>query len=414
MHTSKLAKKRLIPKVRKPLPQPEGPSSDPPENTPILPYDLYIIILETVYRLSQSREVDYNTLFAASLVCRSWRLIAQRLYFRRLGGPITTSSATPFIRMTLKNPILGSYILSLTVTFQAMAHDTFIAVLRRCPSLVKLTVSSNHMRDFSADELARIDSLNLQVVVLDCKFVCSAVLQLASLWPTLRYFHHGTDVFLGKPRYNLRGKTAPFALESFQWDERISADRASYLSWLLPAGPAARLRAIHLGTYYDRDYDFLIPYAQTIRSFTGPSFPPERLLMLMPRLEELVVGELPRTSHEMPSTLRHVAFHPVRCPNQHSYNHFRHLLSAHRSIELVSVTLDSDAQLLSSVEEICREHGVELITFKDPWSFPVCTTDGLVSRQNRLNHFVSVLNTLIGWVRTCITTSYGLHVDSGV
>ncbi|KAI0041772.1 hypothetical protein FA95DRAFT_653525 [Auriscalpium vulgare] len=52
-----------------------------------VPLDVQVIVIEWVYRSSQHQEIDYPTLRACALVCRSWTPVAQRLLFRRVPVP---------------------------------------------------------------------------------------------------------------------------------------------------------------------------------------------------------------------------------------------------------------------------------------------------------------------------------------
>ncbi|KAI0045449.1 hypothetical protein FA95DRAFT_1680452 [Auriscalpium vulgare] len=109
-----------------------------------VPLDVQVIVIEWVYRSSQHRAIDYPTLCACALVCRSWTPIAQRLFLRRVPvpDPYIEVQRFPqiiidFILRTLRAaPSLAAHIRSvicnLAVAFDSDAEDDDVTVLALC------------------------------------------------------------------------------------------------------------------------------------------------------------------------------------------------------------------------------------------------------------------------------------------
>ncbi|KAI0037944.1 hypothetical protein FA95DRAFT_1567974 [Auriscalpium vulgare] len=241
---------------------------------PALPFDIYARVIEFIYILSQTQNIDYPTLSACALVCKDWAAPAQRFLFRRIIHPSDTNAdadrwlqrAAPLLlRAFASRPHLGTYVRSLAI--HGLPNRS-IALLSYCPHI---------------DLLHLVDGANPRVWlhILRAFGQCPSVLVAST--PA-----DGDVVDAARPgvRHLVR--------EDFE-------DRGGDLGALSVsnAGTILNMTSVHRGG------------ASYLRGLTTDEVPPDALLKKLTALESLIVGTLPSTSSRftLPRTLLHFGFH---------------------------------------------------------------------------------------------------------
>ncbi|KAI0063181.1 hypothetical protein BV25DRAFT_456984 [Artomyces pyxidatus] len=330
-----------------------------------LPCDVNIDILEWVYRTSQAKKMDYSTLCAASLVCRSWRPLAQRLLFRR----VRQRQGMPHILINIlrRNRALGRHVRSLTV--QSHAVD-MADLLECCPGTVELILEMPQITlSYLSNAAPRLRALDLQINVLDVRGA-GDVGGLLEVWPSIRFLVL-TDNYLPSRR-RFRDPLCGIKMSKSLFHNRL-------LDLLILPG---------LSTLREIEIDDSIPHypkapvnawftrvAPLLTSFTSYFPPANSLHEHFESLEKVVFCSLPDWSFWFPPHVRHVGYHaregtePARVEGR-ALARFVDALSALPSLRLVTVTRVSRKSIFSVLEETCRTRGAEFIVYPDAASFP--------------------------------------------
>ncbi|KAI0063131.1 hypothetical protein BV25DRAFT_1915457 [Artomyces pyxidatus] len=328
---------------------------------PALPWDVYVEILEWVYRASQAKEIDYPTLCAASLVCRSWRPLAQRLLFRRVRRRLGEEYL--FTNILQQNRSLGQHVRSLNVGYSV----DFADLLECCPNTTELVLELPLSKAEIESAAPRLHALNLQIAVLDLHAAWD-IDALLELWPSTScllydygHIYWSSRTPLWGPLISLKIPAAVFA--------------QSYLDELVPPG-VDTLREIEIdGFIPDRVPEWFARAGPHLKSFTArfPAFP--SLRRHFGSLEQVVFSALVCFGYTFPESVRHVGYH---CDGTELSTYCDHrglpqLLVAIKALphlQLVTATRASRKDVLAAIETVCRQRGVEFIIYPDAESFP--------------------------------------------
>ncbi|KAI0063809.1 hypothetical protein BV25DRAFT_1914881 [Artomyces pyxidatus] len=340
-------------------------------STPSLPFDLAIIILESVYNYSRFTE-HYPTIAACALVCKSWTHVAQRILFRFFNRRWHPSHwREVFLSSVTKNPLLGTYVRSMSGLFISgnpnlhysyhIVFSQFLSALACCPQLVELGVAID-LAFIPSDTLASLAALPLRLSHLAFNGRDYGVLyQLLHVWPSIRFLHIAGG--LPRPPPNDR---PPFCLESLSHELEVDDD---ILRWLLPPPQATPNRPFltldishdsnrqHAHWYTD---DVFVAYAPHIRSLTVGYELPE--IESLTTLERLVLHREPPAPFTLPITVRHLGIDPLsRVDGALPLLHIMAALQAHPRLSVVSVNRDVSRNNLHSLKEICGREGINLV-----------------------------------------------------
>ncbi|KAI0058402.1 hypothetical protein BV25DRAFT_1830045 [Artomyces pyxidatus] len=337
----------------------------------ILPFDLHVVILEWVYRLSQSQEVDYSTLAASSLVCKLWTPIAQRLLFRRLRGRISRPQTVHYlINITHHNPSLGTYVRSLSVYVRrgqkgALEVPDFVALLSCFPQMQQVFIDCSDK--LTSDELAQVKGLDLQIKCLRGMTASCMFYQLAQAWAaTLRYIL----ISGGSPESVLRDTLTPetFSLLGIEF---YHLAQPSPVQWLIPSGGDPPLREVELHAYSSLELEALVARAPRLTSLTcDANLPSPHVLAPLQELEELIIHGLPGEAFKLPRSLRHVGFHPWTYAGPTHLEYLFAALSSLPHLSLVSATYGIEPWVLKELGDRCTEMGVDFVVHRNPDFFP--------------------------------------------
>ncbi|KAI0041761.1 hypothetical protein FA95DRAFT_653370 [Auriscalpium vulgare] len=175
-----------------------------------VPLDIQVIILEWVYQSSQHDAIDYATLRACALVCRAWRLFAQRLLVRRVPYPSlynldygSTSRNSPFkfaplLRTLRAAPHLAAHVRSTVVNtpLNAELTDTIIAVLELCANMAGIIIGA---LPTNASFIARLHTIPVRPVFLCVVGSSTLANRILDIWPSVRFLDVGMSGMLRIP-----------------------------------------------------------------------------------------------------------------------------------------------------------------------------------------------------------------------
>ncbi|KAI0039374.1 hypothetical protein FA95DRAFT_1612613, partial [Auriscalpium vulgare] len=356
-------------------------------SAPPLPFDIHARIIQFIYILSQSHEIDYPTLSACALVCKDWTAPAQRLLFRRIIRPSDTRAgtdvwlnrATPLLLHAFTScPHLGTYVRSIAVH----ALPNHVELLRLCPNIALL-----HLLDGPPlDWLHTLRALSLCPSVLvvspraDRDMVHAALVAL----PSVRHLVREED-----PRDPALLKLAlPSATQLLSVTSGSTID-FSELCVQPAVVPAAEIMFEDLVLRYTDFQDMsrvmhgearslMHGVARSLRTLTTEVMPTSAELKMLTALESLVIGLFPSWAipSPLPRTLLHFGFHasydaPIYWDTAaQCIRELAATLSALPNLRVISVTRCSNYDVRQALEEVSVVRGVDFVEYADPHAYP--------------------------------------------
>ncbi|KAI0039335.1 hypothetical protein FA95DRAFT_1577656 [Auriscalpium vulgare] len=272
---------------------------------PPIPFDIQLDIIQSVYIVSQSHDIDYRTLSSCALVCRDWLTPAQRLLFRRIPPARHSLDALIILHAFATNPHLCTYVRS----FPTNISDTWYMHRRYI-----LRPSFPHLAElhylYGRPSMPALHALGLRPSVLvydstpDAEWLPAVIEALPSVRHLVLNEACGLLNFMLPPNAHLL---------SIKYGTTIDFAKFS----ILP-GPAARAAAdisfheLHLGYLHfpAKMAGVALCIARNLRSLTlWMLVPSNATLEQLTALESLVIGGLPKTPLALPRTLRHFGLH---------------------------------------------------------------------------------------------------------
>ncbi|KAI0048085.1 hypothetical protein FA95DRAFT_1605518 [Auriscalpium vulgare] len=343
-----------------------------------LPYEIQMEIIQSVYIISQSRDVDYRTLSSCALVCRDWVAPAQRLLYRRIphsSGQHARESrdriqTASLLHALTSSPHLCAYVRSLPTD-----------ILTHCYYPKALGLSFAHIWELRyvhkqlRTEVVRAAGLRPSVVMF-YRFSprpedLAAVLEAL---PSVRYLvlRDNTGLFKIKLPHNAQ-------LLSLKCENTIDFAQVSKLP-----GPGAHsseisFQDLHLGYLHFPGKTLSVErcIARNLRSLTvWMLVPSNATLEQLTTLESLVIGGLPTMPLALPRTLQHFGLHqrfgvtmdqggPSAGPLAASLSE-----SALPVLRVVSVTRYSKAYVRHALKTASAARGTEFLEYADAGSYP--------------------------------------------
>ncbi|KAI0045144.1 hypothetical protein FA95DRAFT_1561435 [Auriscalpium vulgare] len=394
-----------------------------------LPLELQLEIIKLVYIASQAHDIDYATLSACALVCKSWTAVAQSLLFRRaplsdsgaphsklnrlvralsgksphrestLGlGRANLQSLSLLVRALQGDSRLGGYVRALTIdvhaNFSTMATDrrrniehlprenteAWMMVLKLCPCAEKLTFVGHRwqpgtvgMEQWSSKEMrSRLRKLAVRPRVLEFMdgFGGDSVRALQRVWPSVRWVTvHDQHILLGPSPISQTRMRRLVGLELRQSDDRFVG-----LDVLNGADGSLRELVLVSRTWWTWSGGEIAPaLAARITSLTANGVPPAHILERFSSLEELILLTA-EDSFIPPITIRHLGYHGRLGIKTAIYKvhaiHVAVAMSALYDLHLVTATRHLPQAALGVLQEACRVRDVDFVIYKDPDSFP--------------------------------------------
>ncbi|KAI0058404.1 hypothetical protein BV25DRAFT_1840971 [Artomyces pyxidatus] len=344
------------------------------------PFELEVMVLEWVHRLSQGPIVAPQPLTACALVCKAWTTVAQSLLFRRLTIPDRNPSQ--LVRMITASDVLGTYVRSIRAPrvdrhlnlYRGISVADFIALLSRCRRIREISVVM-YGGELTASELAEIHAFNLPIELLHFPDAGPEFFQLAETWaPTLRFLSLKTSARSRKPPEVEPSNRIPFTLRGIEVANDLDL---AVIPWLLHAEEDSQ--ALEIGVQYHTldGLGTLEVHATRIVSFKSPSAPARNVLEQLTSLEEFILQDLPSKPLVLPPSVRHVGLHPElrhpvasRLDSPDGMDYLFDALSALPRLSLVSATRFANAEMLKFLESRCHEIGVDFIAYENPSPFP--------------------------------------------
>ncbi|KAI0045439.1 hypothetical protein FA95DRAFT_1607684 [Auriscalpium vulgare] len=330
-----------------------------------IPLEVQIIVVEWVFRSSQHGTIDYPTLCACALVCRSWTPVAQRLLFRRVPVPkpyaeyFRIPQIVIYLLRTLRTaPHLAAHVRSVIcsspVEFDPDSVDYDAAVFALCTSVDRIIF----MGPVIPALVSRLPTLPVRPTSIFVSGEVSLVNRVINIWPSVRVLE--VDALPWETPIHV-----PSAVQA------ISSHR-SVLRWTAPAPE------LHDLEWRDKPPSHMdIPFSvlsqvRTLR-LTGPFVPAPAVLEQLVELESLVIECLPVTaSLTLPRSLRHFGYHSGIFPYERDED-MRTLMDAVRArpgLKLFTATRGSSEAVLKRFRSACREVGVEFWVYKEAACFP--------------------------------------------
>ncbi|KAI0045547.1 hypothetical protein FA95DRAFT_1607585 [Auriscalpium vulgare] len=349
----------------------------------VLPYDVYVEIIDWVYRASQHAAVDYKTLSACSLVCKAWAQPSQRLLFRRTWAmesrlELAWEQRHQLLLAIRGNPILGTYVRTLAIHFDARLFpsryidNNILTLVSVFPNITGIAMYSGRTRSMS-DIVEHLRGLDLRIKVLRIigHFDADAVGPLIDLWPNLTCLDIVPSIHTPPaPSKYTRAVAIRWSLP--MWFPRTSdALREIELSsaWLNPSGV---------------DHFLSTPALENITSLIlDGAIPRKSVLDRCPKLETLVFAVCPASSTSLPVTLRHVGYHTRTADSERRITvDVQHLVAALRALpalQLVTATRALSKRTLAKLKRGCHMlPGVEFATYGDACMFKrILDADGI-------------------------------------
>ncbi|KAI0049906.1 hypothetical protein FA95DRAFT_1603921 [Auriscalpium vulgare] len=356
---------------------------------PLLPFDIHARIIEFVYILSQSHEIDLPTLSACALVCKGWIAPAQRLLFRRIRRPSNSGydtgpwfrHVTPLLlRAFTSHPHLGTYVRSITLEIvpsrlSAKTCDAlWLSLLRLCPHIARLRFVGSASPP--APWLQDLCALGLRPSVL-----------IFAL-PVAREVVHAMLATLPSVRHLVVEQTAgdllDFVIPPSVQLLSVTCDSAiNFKNLCVVPGPVPpkdiSFEDLHVHHLYLPEEMTSIErcVARNLRSLTIWMVPSSDILKQLTALESLVLNNLPSQPTTLPRTLRHFGLHAHR-------NHFQSAEMAQSIKELpaslsenavpdlrvVSVIRLSDYAVRQTLEEASAVRGADFVVYASRAAYP--------------------------------------------
>ncbi|KAI0051983.1 hypothetical protein FA95DRAFT_1602218 [Auriscalpium vulgare] len=342
------------------------------------PLEVQMLIMEWVYRLSQSKKIDYATLRACALVCHAWTPTAQRLLFRRVPHAQSTDSrqnpdAIPLLIRTLRNnPYLSTAVrsISIKVDIDEVTSELSdgVALLELCPHVQGIEIEDFMNTDVMYPALeARLRAIQLHPVFLYPYGRPSFVALLLRTWPNLRVLHVIGWVNDALPPISATGTLQ--ALIFLEWE---------CIEWLLPPGnDFTALRDLELiePFWHDDGWQQLQITSVLSRLYTlrvSGLFPPQEFLEHLKDLESLTFTDLPQEDITLPPRLRYVGYHRDVW-DSNTDGSMECMIAALRPLahlQLVTTTRGATEAQIKALAEVCRDRAVALEIRQTTRDFP--------------------------------------------
>ncbi|KAI0038790.1 hypothetical protein FA95DRAFT_1613100, partial [Auriscalpium vulgare] len=335
-----------------------------------LPYDVYVEIIDWVYRASQHTAVDYKTLSACSLVCKAWARPSQRLIFRRtwateLGLELSTARKRQLFLAICGSPILGTYVRTLDVDFDVSSFpsghiaNSTTNLLSVCTNITGIAIHSKYFYNMST-LVQNLRKLDLRIKDLRIIGQFDVIGPLVDLWPDLTCL----DIV-----HHIHRNRSPPTPSKFT--------RAVAIRWGLPTcvfpSTSDVLREVEVSDARVNPSGlnrFLsTPALENITSLVlDGAIPRKSVLDRCPKLETLVFAVCPASSTSLPVTLRHVGYHARTADSERRITvDVQHLVAALRglpALQLVTATRALSKRTLAKLKRGCHMlPGVEFATY---------------------------------------------------
>ncbi|KAI0045465.1 hypothetical protein FA95DRAFT_123791 [Auriscalpium vulgare] len=165
-----------------------------------VPLEVQLMVVEWVYRSSQHGTIDYPTLRACALVCRSWTPVAQRLLFRRVPVPKPYAEVYDIPKITIDRllrtlraaPYLAAHVRSLICNSAAESNadaeqdsdfgDGDVAVLALCTDVASIIF----LESVSPALVSHLPTLSVRPVFIYVFGETSLVNRVIDIWPSVR------------------------------------------------------------------------------------------------------------------------------------------------------------------------------------------------------------------------------------
>ncbi|KAI0044974.1 hypothetical protein FA95DRAFT_181554 [Auriscalpium vulgare] len=354
-------------------------------SAPPLPFDIHARIIQFVYILSQSHDIDYRTLSACALVCKDWTAPAQRLLFRRIIRPSDTKADTDawlsratllLLRALTSRPHLGTYVRALAVH----ALPNRVELLRLCPSIALLHLVGDTLPWLEWLHKLRALRLRPSVLVVSPRADRDMVHAALAALPSVRHLVKDSEEDLNDDR--LLDLALPSATQLLSVTSGSTID-FSKLCVQPAVVPAAEIMFEDLVLRYTDFQDMTTTsvirgVARSLRALTTEIMPTSAELKELTALESLVVGLFPSWSvpSPLPRTLRHFGFHahydtPIyseiaaQCVRE-----FAATLSGLPNLRVISVTCCSNYDVRHALQEVSVARGVDFVEYADPHAYP--------------------------------------------
>ncbi|KAI0041121.1 hypothetical protein FA95DRAFT_1611246 [Auriscalpium vulgare] len=343
-----------------------------------VPLDVQILIIEWLYRSSQAQTIDYSSLCACALVCRSWTPTAQRLLLRRAPCPLSWCDHSwhftiPLLLRTLRaNSYLATLVHSVHLTlFARTASDSDgpeIELLQLCPNIAG--ISNSIILTECDDRLTslepRLRAIPLRPVFLQVgdseRTICNRIVQM---WPSLVSLDIKTWCYENEALLPIHLSSA---VQSFTLSYALDPD----IAILAPENGLPALRTLELvyPTWSDVQWSDVqcrtiheLQVLPQLHTLILGRIPPPKILTQLSRLKTLVFNCLPAEPVSLPQTLQHVGYHADSYAWEKAKDVmlFAPALWALTHLQLVTVMRCSRQTLL---KKACRERGVEFRVYK--------------------------------------------------
>ncbi|KAI0045137.1 hypothetical protein FA95DRAFT_1561426 [Auriscalpium vulgare] len=359
--------------------------------TPRLPIEMQEEVVKAVYRNSQAHEIDYATLATCSLVCQSWRPVAQHLLFRRAPSPTATRpttkhSFTYFILALIINHHLGRHVRSLTIdlypNFKSRT-DGYVApdnlsvwlwIMRICRNVKQLTFVGPWLATVAkhGSNLYYFCDLDIKPATLNFVEVLQPVhaRALLTIWPGVRCvsISGAEEIACLVPPLPW---TAPVQLSRVEINVAAlegTGDATNLDAQTEDTDVAIRRLVAAPGKYWEWTAgDAGGVLAAQIKSLVTTAIPPMHILDRFVRLEELVFHVLPEEPFTLPASIRQVGYHAKLDIDSPRYNalvsHVVAAVAARRggNLQVVTATMRTAKTVLSALEDACRSCGIAFV-----------------------------------------------------
>ncbi|KAI0045572.1 hypothetical protein FA95DRAFT_1607609 [Auriscalpium vulgare] len=338
-----------------------------------LPYDVYVEIIDWVYRASQHATLDRCTLRTCALVCKAWTFPAQRLLFRRTWAahpqePFGPVQRAQLLRAVRANPLLGTHVRNIVVpaTYAAATLDADgLALLALCPNVRALHITV--LGDTAANVAACLRALPLRPAFLRVRGTLASVALIVQLWPGL----HGLDV----RAYAFEAPGHHFPIRTPR-SVAVDWDHAANAHWILAKADVSALRELEVSRAvwddkYCMDTFLRTPAIVHITSLVlDGALPPQAVLDRCSALETIVFAEPPEETVVLPRTLRHVGFHTETRGEGGQLTYLAAALRALKSLRLVTTSRALSGSALENLTHLCGEMNVEVGFYSGACLFP--------------------------------------------
>ncbi|KAI0038677.1 hypothetical protein FA95DRAFT_1567602 [Auriscalpium vulgare] len=350
-----------------------------------LPFDIHARIIQFVYILSQSQNIDYPTLSACALVCKDWTAPAQHLLFRRIVRPsdidaaaiLWLKRAAPLLlRAFASRPHLSTYVRSIAV------HDLpdCVELLRRCPHIAMV-----HLLNVDPpllEELHALHALDLRpsVLVVSAPMDRDAVHAALAALPSVRHYVSLEDpAEWGIAPLDLALPSAAQLLSVTSKHTTIDSSRLCVQPATVPAAEI-QFEDLDLKYFYFDDITSVdLGIARGLRALTSQIVPSNAVLKELTALESLIICSLSTWPPTFPRTLQHFGFHAYQDYSGYKWDgkaqsirEFVSALARPPNLRVVSVTRCTDIAVRLALKKASASRGVDFVEYAHPDAYPVC------------------------------------------